>query len=86
MTKPTQASLSVIARTDAAPPPRVITPGVWHTPAPAPLALKITPAMVVPVLVKPGPVIPRASKNSFRLHKSKEKPPACDILPAGSPG
>ena len=33
------------------------------------------PAMVVPVLVKPGPFTPFFSKNSFRLHRSKLKPP-----------
>lgn len=51
----------------------------------APRTLKITPAMVVPVFVKPGCFIPFFSKNSFRLHRSKLKPPCCAILPAGHP-
>lgn len=41
------------------------------------------PAMVVPVLVKPGCFAPLASKNSFRLHRSKAKPPWPAMLTGG---
>lgn len=51
--------------------------GTGQPPSPSRRALKITPAMVVPVFVKPGCFAPRASKNSFRLHRSKLKPPCC---------
>lgn len=40
------------------------------------LTLKMTPEMVVPVLVNPGPFIPFISKTSLRLQRSKLNPPA----------
>ena len=40
------------------------------------LALKIIPAIVVPVFVNPGPLTPFLSKTSLRLQRSKLNPPA----------
>ena len=53
----------------------------WCTPR---HTLNMMPAMVVPVLVNPGPFTPCFSKKSFRLHRSKTKPPSSAAAMAGN--
>ena len=54
-----------------------------HRAAPPRRTLNMMPAMVVPVLVNPGPFTPCFSKKSFRLHRSKAKPPSPAAAMAG---
>lgn len=45
-----------------------------------PRTLKMMPAMVVPVFVKPGPCMPRFCSSSLRSTRSKLKPPVADAM------